>query len=122
MLRRIQIYAFGFFLGSIVVYVTLIRDRDRDLGSWLPENRVKAEIKEKFYASQNECMLNCFDIDSLGFIDMIDEGDVVFSESDVSAVPRSYAFHRNDEIWLVKVDDDSARLGVPEKGVKCPCP
>lgn len=122
MLRRIQIYAFGFFLGSIVVYVTLIRDRDRDLGSWLPESRVKSEIVEKFEAGKNECMLNCYDIDSIGFVEMVEDGDVVFSESDVSKTPRSYAFHLNDQVWVVRVNDESAFLSAPEKGLNCPCP
>lgn len=42
LLRRFGYYFFGVALGSMLVYVMLIRDRD--FPAWLPEDRVLEEI------------------------------------------------------------------------------
>lgn len=45
--KRLQLYLFGVFLGIIAVYFLLFHNRQRDLTSWLPSNRIYNEIIEK---------------------------------------------------------------------------
>ncbi len=42
--QRLKLYLVGVFFGLIVVYFSLIKNRDRNLGAWLPENRVLAQL------------------------------------------------------------------------------
>lgn len=45
--KRLQLYLFGVFLGIIVVYFLLFHNRQRNLTSWLPSNRIYIDIAEK---------------------------------------------------------------------------
>lgn len=42
--QRLKLYLVGVFFGLIVVYFSLIKNRNRNLGAWLPENRVLAQL------------------------------------------------------------------------------
>jgi len=122
MLRRIQIYAFGFLLGSIVVYVTLIRDRDRDLGAWLPEARVKEEVSYRFdwKDSFNTCILKCHGLDSTQFEGLVQNADVNFLESSVKEGPRVYSFEHESLNFQIAIKDTVAGFASP-MSEGCPC-
>lgn len=62
--RRLKYYGLGFGLGLILVWATLLKDRDR--ASWLPEGRtiefleeVDMKISEKV-----KCQIDCLKLDS----------------------------------------------------------
>jgi hypothetical protein len=88
LLYRLKFYGFGFALGCIVVYFSLIKDRDRP--SFMPEGRV-IEFLEKANIQINDhakCKLDCYSI-SYDFInaDFWTTADVNFKESATDRKP-----------------------------------
>lgn len=68
LLYRLKFYGFGFGLGCLVVYFTLIKDRDRP--SFLPEGRVLEFFEDTNIRISNQlkCELECKNI-PLNFMD-----------------------------------------------------
>lgn len=67
MVRRLRIYFIGFGLGLIVVYMTFLRNKDRDLDFWTPSQRVLESIRsdERFQKSRElDCYAQCLSLDS----------------------------------------------------------
>jgi hypothetical protein len=61
--RRLKFYGIGFGLGLILVWATLLKDRDR--ASWLPEGRI-LDFLEKVdltITKKAQCQLDCLQID-----------------------------------------------------------
>lgn len=59
LLRRFGYYLFGVALGSMLVYVMLIRDRD--FPAWLPEDRVLEELSTDSIAIAKDLNINFSD-------------------------------------------------------------
>ncbi|PCJ84242.1 MAG: hypothetical protein COA57_09575 [Flavobacteriales bacterium] len=78
-------------LGCFLVYFTLIKDRDRNLMGWLPNEQILQKLKntELVINGKNEC-LQCLGIDSVFFEYLFEEGDVIISESSPRAEPKIY--------------------------------
>lgn len=62
--NRLKYYIIGFALGCVIVWATLIKDRERP--AWMPEGRVieyleKAEI---LITDEAQCKLDCYAISS----------------------------------------------------------
>jgi len=90
--QRIFLYGFGFFLGAVMVYFTLIRGKNRLY--WLPDNRVKEQIlKSKIILSRHaKCMMDCSKISKTDLMKILKEGEVNFAESNIHDAPcPSYA-------------------------------
>lgn len=86
--RRLRFYFIGFGLGLVLVWATLLRNRERS--SWLPEGRV-IEFLEKTdiaISDKAKCELECLNID-LEFmdIDFWKKADVNFPESATDRKP-----------------------------------
>lgn len=64
LLRRLKYYGFGFGLGLVVVWASLLKDRDR--ASWLPEGRTLEFLAETEIGLNDvvKCQINCFGLDS----------------------------------------------------------
>ena len=62
--RRLKYYGLGFGLGLILVWATLLKDRDR--ASWLPEGRILDFLEEVDLeiTSKAQCQLDCLKIDA----------------------------------------------------------
>jgi hypothetical protein len=79
--RRILLFSAGIFLGTVMVYFTLIRGRNRTY--WLPGNRVKELIQKSkiVYSAHAKCIMDCWRIDIENVRVIIKNGDVNFKES-----------------------------------------
>lgn len=79
--RRLKIYLFGCGLGCIVVWATLIKDRD-DRPSWLPKGRILEFLAETDIAIDEKlkCELECNNIP----IDFLKTDTVFWKHSDVN--------------------------------------
>lgn len=87
---RIFTYLVGIAIGSLLVYIMLFRGRsDRNLGGWLPNERVLAKIKENplSYTEKGACMLNCFGITEEEFKEFLSGANVAFGKSETSRKP-----------------------------------
>ncbi len=60
--RRLKYYGIGFALGLIVVWATLLRNRDR--ASWLPEGRTLEFLERVDMAitERAQCQLDCLEL------------------------------------------------------------
>lgn len=91
--RRIQLFIVGFTLGSVMVYFTLFRGKDRDY--WLPENRLKDQVSKSrvIFSDHAKCIMQCRGISETEVNHVLKNGDVNFGESDIHNTPcPSYAF------------------------------
>lgn len=61
--RRLKYYGLGFGLGLVVVWATLLKDRDR--ASWLPEGRTIEFLEEvdMKYTEKAKCQIACLKLD-----------------------------------------------------------
>lgn len=90
--KRLFLFSIGIILGSLLVYFTLIRGRNR--AHWLPGNRVKELIlkSEIIYSPHAKCIMACRNISESDVMHILKEGDVNFKESHVRDTPcPSYA-------------------------------
>jgi hypothetical protein len=76
----------------IIVYFLLVKDKDRNLLGWLPENRVKTGLLEgeMEFTKISECKLECLGFEKDTIPSLIDESDVEFNKSKVRVVPKNY--------------------------------
>lgn len=85
---RFKYYGLGFCLGLVVVWATLLKDRDRD--AWLPEGRTidflaRTDIKINEHA---QCQIDCLKLSS-DFMDdaFWEKANINFKESDTQRKP-----------------------------------
>ncbi len=129
--KRILLFSVGIIVGSVMVYFTLIKDRDRTY--WLPENRVKNNILNSkiIYSPHAKCMMACREIDEASILNVLKNGDVNFSESNIRDTPcPSYAIDGtitgNKKIRIVVTTIDSiseieTAIDLNEKKDTCLC-
>lgn len=81
--RRLRLYLTGVFLGLIVVWFMLFRNRDRDLDAWLPKERVLQELVSNplTYSQVGQCFMNCHGITDSAIVQLLREGEVNFGAS-----------------------------------------
>jgi Domain of unknown function (DUF4258) len=110
--RRILLFSIGAVAGCMVVYFSLIRGNNRTY--WLPGNRVKDLIlkSEIIFSAHAKCMMKCRNISPQDVKEIIQNGQVNFSESNVrnTACP-SYAIDgsvsENKKIRIIVTTIDS---------------
>mgnify|MGYP003644734644 CR=1 FL=1 len=86
--RRLKYYGLGFGLGLILVWATLLKDRDR--AAWLPEGRILEFLEEvdMEVTSKAKCQIDCLKLDST-FMDKTfwENATVNFKKSAVKRKP-----------------------------------
>lgn len=94
MKRRFTIYGFGVVLGLILAWGLFLRGRNmKNYTSWTPNNRILEEIRldTSLVLNQNNwCEIQCLGFSSITYDALLNSGNVVFSESDVTSWPRTY--------------------------------
>ena len=92
MWRRWRAYLIGVGLGCLIVYITLIRGRDRDFDFWFPGPRVLTELAEgiDLEDDQTRCFMNCYQIFESDLEFLWENGNVDFSKSKVRGNPQIY--------------------------------
>lgn len=95
MKRRIRIYLTGVGMGLILVYVLLIRQGDRDIWFWLPQDKVAFAIQDDsilVHSPSFQCFYTCSGLDSSGLASFLRESDFEIVRKD----PFEYQFTDND--------------------------
>lgn len=94
LLRRLQTYLFGVLLGCVIVYFTLIKDKDRDLLGWIPANRVKTDILDKqiLYSTRAQCELECLNLSDSVVSQIVETGALKIKERNPDALFYLYEF------------------------------
>lgn len=109
-LNRLKFYLFGFAIGLVIVYYTLLKDRERD--PWLPEGRVLNGIEKASLGVSNNvnCLLDCYGYTIENFDSIFwDNAEVHFSKSKTQKepFPEYYITSKlNDDEILVFVELD----------------
>ena len=129
--KRILIYLLGFLIGCVVVYFSLFRGKDRTY--WLPSNRVREKLMQKklFFPENTLCKMKCRGIEEQEVKDILKNGDINFSESDVHDAPcPSYALEgigtKNKKVRVVFTSFDSitqvsTAINLLESNDSCGC-
>jgi hypothetical protein len=124
---RIFTYFIGILLGSLMVYMLLIRGRERNLMGWLPGNRVTQQIGEQplNISEKAACQLACIGISQEEVKELIISGSVNFSKSIVKAEPCP-VYHitgkTETQIFFVQVcKEDSVLIDVSKETDQCDC-
>lgn len=104
--RRVRIYAFGVGLGCMMVYVFLIRGKNRDFGFWLPENRIIEELTTSkiTYSDQATCALACYSIAADSVKTIIQNSNVNYDRSLPRENPRKYYIEGQNFDTYVQID------------------
>lgn len=92
MARRFSLFFFGVFLGSLFVYFTLIKGRDRNFLGWLPSPRVitKLQMTLDTTSASYSCYVNCHKWDNKSFNEAMEAGKVDFDQSSTEGNPKTY--------------------------------
>lgn len=88
--RRFALFIGGMLLGAVFVYFVLVKGKK--FPAWLPADRVRAQIKEmpKTVGPQAKCMVGCYNFPVDSLLPMIQQGEVLFSESETKRKPPIY--------------------------------
>jgi hypothetical protein len=129
--RRWRSFLIGVLLGSLIVYLLLFYNRDRDLSFWFPEKRVLNDIKAKLGPiEQYDCELSCEQMFPSDLEKLLTEGDVDFAKSKPRETPKEYLVnYLAEEGWAAEavfsIQDSTATMKsiVSTKHVDgCDCP
>ena len=131
MWRKLRIYLFGVVLGLILTWALVLRNRNADeFLKWTPGNRVLSEIKNDsslVYPDDFSCTLDCHNLSSLDWENLLEEGSVNFQESSTRSKPKIYRVEYEDEDRLIKADfsvtEDRQELLMiqTDEDLKCNC-
>jgi len=100
MTKRVWLFVFGAILGSIIMYFFVMKDRNIYVG---PESIILTKIKEgnAQISKHAKCKMECLGISTADIKELVDNGDVDFSASDVHGKPcKSYII--NNEVEAAK--------------------
>lgn len=102
MIRRFMLFLFGAGIGSIFVYITLIKGREgvSFWESYFPEGRVKQKTISGLNLTDSTtlCLLQCHEITQNQFITMIKEADIDFEKSAPHSNPKTYFYTSENQI------------------------
>ncbi|HTL82728.1 MAG TPA: hypothetical protein VL651_13535 [Bacteroidia bacterium] len=88
--RRIRLYLTGFGIGCILVWILFFRNGNRELGSWLPSNRVTyflQAVKKMGVDSTTLCKMKCAGFTMEDVKAGLKNADVNFDKSNTSKEP-----------------------------------
>lgn len=91
--KRLKYYALGFGIGLIFTYM-LFQGRGWD---WLPGNRVLTSIKSSniYYSEALKCEMDCKNITKNDIFLLLENGEIIFSESETHSTPKIYVIKNN---------------------------
>ncbi|MFM1876198.1 MAG: hypothetical protein RL266_1935 [Bacteroidota bacterium] len=105
-IQRLGYFIFGVGLGSMLVYVLLIRDRE--FPAWLPEDRVIEELTTDTIFVAKAVVINFSDST---LKQKVKEADVLFRESIVRNEPcREYQLETDNERMRFSICKDRTEL------------
>lgn len=86
--RRLTFFIVGTLLGCVFVYAVLIRGNK--FPAWLPKDRIKEQVKETplELSPRTQCMLTCYGMKAEDISAVVDNGEVLLSESQPRRDPR----------------------------------
>ena len=118
--KRLRIYLIGVGLGLVLTFF-MFRERGCE---WTPENRVLQMISTSqiLVSDSVRCVMKANDISDADIFDLIQKGDVLFSESITDSVPRVYVLQGKSQAGsdfkiMFSIQKDTALasiIGVPE--------
>lgn len=118
--RRLKYYGIGFGLGLVFLFFFF---RNRGC-SWLPENRVKNSILNRLIVISDEtsAQLEKKGLTNDDVIEVLNDGDVVFSESDKRGDSKVYVIEKNSVKYCFTLPYESfvseVKFGSDAKKVK----
>lgn len=128
--RRIKLFFIGMLLGTGVV-ILFFGDKLNLFTSWMPNDRVLLRLQqtELQMTPTAKCQLDCFNISRQEIDDLINEGNVNFSESKTQQEPlKYYVEHSNENLghyFLVFEAADSTstiiKAGLHNSHKSCDC-
>ena len=76
----------------------LIRNNDRDLDAWTPNERVLADLRagNLRIGKKVKCWMDCLQLRETDITNLLKDGDVLFSESEPHADPKRYFVQGKD--------------------------
>ena len=103
--RRVKYYLIGLGMGLVVTFF-IFGNRGC---SWLPENRVKTQIESSAIVRTDsmKCILACNDISDDFIYELVKNGEVLFSESQVRNEPKVYVIEYEDIKLHFAIEEDS---------------
>jgi hypothetical protein len=123
--RRLKLFLTGVFLGTVLVYFTLIKDTDRGNSTWLPNERVLHSIKKNFSFENavNQCFISCCQISKDDLNEALESGKVNFEKSTPRAKPATYwVSYKNKTFEFALYEDKAQLISVSTcKTTDCPC-
>ena len=94
MKRRLRIYGFGVGLGLIMAWALFLRGRNtKNYTAWTPNNRILEEIRLDSTLETTDffwCEMHCLGYSSIDYEALINDGNVMFDESQAKEFPRMY--------------------------------
>ena len=136
LMRRFFLYGIGFGIGSILVYVTFLRNPSGDYDMWTWGERVKEEIRLDQTWRQRPlvaCLLDCQQLELAALDSLLVHGEVEIDGAAgdrdtllytiTTEASRSQAGLRADFLWIRSRKE--ARLVTLREGgdeAACPCP
>lgn len=94
MLRRLRIYGVGLGLGLLMAWALFLRGRNtRNYTAWTPNNRILEEIRldtTLVNGTSFWCEIKCLGFTSIDYDVLLNDGNVIFGESQAKTWPRSY--------------------------------
>jgi len=94
MLRRLRIYGVGLGLGLLMAWALFLRGRNtKNYTAWTPNNRILEEIRldtTLVNGASFWCEMKCLGFTSIEYDALLNDGNVIFGESQAKIWPRSY--------------------------------
>jgi len=130
--RRIRIFLISVVFGILLSYLLIFQGKDSNYLGWTVNNRVLEDIKAKPLAvnSKTACLLDCHKIRQWDINKLLDDGEVILSESSPREDPRKYVLEYDDTDrepfkLFFALEKDSSRviaLLFPTDHNACNCP
>ena len=134
MKRRFRIYGFGLVLGLIMAWGLFLRGRNtKNYTLWTPNNRILEEIRLDSSLVPSPvfwCELKCMGFTSIEYNELLNDGNVIFNESNVKTWPRTYwVEYRTENKGVLRISYSKTEtkhysiLSVEKKDetIKCDC-
>jgi hypothetical protein len=118
--KRVKYYLIGLGMGLVLTFF-IFGNRGC---SWLPENRVKSQIEESaiIRTDSMKCVLECNDISDDFIYELIEKGEVLFSESSTDTDPKVYILeHKSVKIHFAILEDSVSSIIDINRDKSCDC-
>jgi len=123
--QRFKRFLFGVAIGVILTGV-FFKERANVFTSWLPENVVLNKIKESQVdlSDKASCQRDFYKIVNGDIEELLENGDVVFSESQVKVKPYVYTIYSEDDRFKYQIEmqkDLSIILDIEDESTPANC-